>query len=223
MPASSAWRVCGQLVRSHRAVCAMSSPSAPAAALAALTRFSAAYRFALVSAASSRAPAPPSALPTLCPGADGAGRWLRLAGQFACGFTARYPRPLGLPRHPTHGLGHPHVFGHSRSVGSSSSWSCHTGPRLGPLRPLLTARRGMGRRPFRHKARSPRVTAPAFAAQPPHRRRLALITRTAQFMTRSSCSAGPSIWCSFIGSQLRSALPPHTQSPSCSCASLRSL
>jgi hypothetical protein len=27
----------------------------------------------------------------------------------------------------------------------------------------------------------------------------------------------------FIGSQLRSTLPPHTRSPSCSCASLRSL
>ena len=72
-------------------------------------------------------------------------------------------------------------------------------------------------------ARSPRVTTHSFAAQPPDLRRLALITRASRFMARSPCSAAPSIQFLFIGSQLRYTLPPHTRSPSCSCASLRSL
>ena len=79
------------------------------------------------------------------------------------------------------------------------------------------------RRPFSHKARSPQVRTHSFAAQPPDLRHLALITRASRFVARSPCSAAPSIRFLSIGSQLRSTLPPHTRSPSCSCASLRSL
>ena len=91
------------------------------------------------------------------------------------------------------------------------------------LRPLLTSRSALRRRPFSHEARSPRVRTHSFAAQPPDLRRLALITRASRNYARSPCSAAPSIRFLFIGSQLRSTLPPHNQSPSCSCASLRSL
>ena len=38
------------------------------------------------------------------------------------GFTARYARPPGSLRHLTHGLVHPHVFGHSLSFGPSCFW-----------------------------------------------------------------------------------------------------
>ena len=42
------------------------------------------------------------------------------------------------------------------------------------LRPLLTSRSGLHRRPFRHKARSPQVRTQSFTAQPPDLRRLTL-------------------------------------------------
>ena len=45
-------------------------------------------------------------------------------------------------------------------------------PRL--LRPLLTSRSVLQRRPFRHKARSPQVRTHSFAAPPPDLRRLSL-------------------------------------------------
>jgi len=79
------------------------------------------------------------------------------------------------------------------------------------------------RRPFRRKARSPQVRTHSFTAQPPDLRRFALTTRTSRSHARSSCSAAPYIRFLFIASQFRSTLPPHTRSPSCSCASLRSL
>src|SRR5207247_4859211 len=49
------------------------------------------------------------------------------------------------------------------------------------------------RRPFRHKARSPRVRTSAFAARPPDLRRLALVTRASRPYARSPCSAPPRI------------------------------
>ena len=61
------------------------------------------------------------------------------------------------------------------------------------------------------------------ASQPPDLRRFALITRASRIHASSPCSAAPSIRFLSIGSQFRCALPPHTRSPSCSCASLRSL
>ncbi len=35
-----------------------------------------------------------------------------VAGRITPGFTSRYAHPPGLPRHLTHGLGHPRVLGH---------------------------------------------------------------------------------------------------------------
>lgn len=54
-------------------------------------------------------------------------------------------------------------------------------------------------------------------------RRLALITRALRNLARWYCSATLSIRCPFIGSQIHSTLPRHTQAPSCSRALLRSL
>ena len=78
-------------------------------------------------------------------------------------------------------------------------------------------------RPFRHKARAPQVIAHTFIAQPPHLRHLALITRASRLLARSP-SARQRLLCGACSSarDLRSTLPPHTRSPSCSCASLRS-
>lgn len=91
------------------------------------------------------------------------------------------------------------------------------------LRPLLTSRSGLHRRPFRHKARSPQVRSQSFTAQPPDLRCRPLTTRVSRFLARLPWSASPYIRFLFIGSRLRSTLPPHTRSPSCSCASLHSL
>ncbi len=91
------------------------------------------------------------------------------------------------------------------------------------LRPLLTSRSDRRRRPFRHEAKSPQVRTQSFTAQPPDLRRLPLTTRASRFLARSPWLASPCIRFLFIGSRLRSTLPPHTRSPLCSCASLRSL
>ena len=91
------------------------------------------------------------------------------------------------------------------------------------LWPRLTSRSVIPRRPFRHKARSPRVRALTFSARPPDLRSFALITRASRFYARSPCSATPCIRFLFIGSRLRFTLPLHARSPSRSCASLHSL
>ena len=62
-----------------------------------------------------------------------------------------------------------------------------------------------------------------FTAQPPDLRHQALTTTASQSRACSPCLAPPQIRFLFIGSRFRSTLPPHTRSPSCSCASLRSL
>ena len=85
------------------------------------------------------------------------------------------------------------------------------------------SRSGSHRRPFRYEAISPQVRTHSFTAQPPDLRHFALITQASRFLARSPCLATPSIRFLFIGSQFRFTLPPHTRSPSCSCASLRSL
>ena len=82
---------------------------------------------------------------------------------------------------------------------------------------------GTHRRPFRHKARSPQVRTQSFPAQPPDLRCRPLTTRASRFIARSPWSTSPYIRFLFIGSRFRFTLPPHTRSPSCSCASLRSL
>src|SRR5699024_10486123 len=59
------------------------------------------------------------------------------------------------------------------------------------LWPLLTSRSGSLRRPFRRKARSPRIRTRSVTAQPPDLRRLALTTRASRLLARSPCSASP--------------------------------
>lgn len=61
---------------------------------------------------------------------------------------------------------HRHGVKHSFSFGPS--------PGLRLLRPLLTSRSGLRRRPFRRKTRSPQVRTQSFPAQPPDLRRLIL-------------------------------------------------
>lgn len=96
-------------------------------------------------------------------------------------------------------------------------------PRHQLLRPLLTSRSDSHRRPFRHEARSPQVRTHSFTAQPPDLRHFALTTRASRFLARLPCLVAPSIQFLYIGSQFRFTLPSHSQSPFCSCASLRSL
>jgi hypothetical protein len=62
---------------------------------------------------------------------------------------------------------------HSRSALRSSHFS-HPGLGLELLRPLLTSRSGLHRRPFRHNARSPWVRTHSFTAQPPDLRHQSL-------------------------------------------------
>jgi hypothetical protein len=79
------------------------------------------------------------------------------------------------------------------------------------------------RRPFRRKARSPRVRISAFAARPPDLRRLALVTTASRSLARSPCSAPPRIRFLFVGPQLRSPLPSRQPHGPTLCGSLRSL
>ena len=58
------------------------------------------------------------------------------------------------------------------------------------------------RLPFRNKARSPQVRTHTFIAQPPHLRRLALVTRALQSLACSPCLTAPSMRFLFIGSRL---------------------
>jgi len=55
-------------------------------------------------------------------------------------------------------------------------------------------------------------------ADAPDLRHLALTTRASRNVARSPCSAPPSIRFLSIGSQFRSTLPPHAQSPFRSCS-----
>jgi hypothetical protein len=78
---------------------------------------------------------------------------------------------------------------------------CLLGPILPLLRPLLTSRSDLQRRPFSHKARSPRVRTHTFTAQSPHLRHFALVTRALQIGACSPCLAAPSMRFLFIDSR----------------------
>ena len=125
------------------------------------------------------------------------------------GFTVRYAHPPRSPQHLTHGLAALHVLRLSLSFGPSRSPSGLVGLVLPLLRPLLTSRSGTSRRPFRHKTRSPQVRTHTFIAQPPHLRRLTLVTRALWFLAHSPCLAAPSMRFLFIGSRfmLRASFP----------------
>ena len=152
----------------------------------------------------------------LCSLFEGAGVGLhRCLGQTRLHLVLARPlRQCGhLMPFPTHRLHKNHSFSFSPSSTLASKL----------LRLRLTSRSGSHRHPFRHKARSPQVRTHSFTARPPDLRRRPLVTRASRSVARSPWSAPPSIRFLFIGPQLRSTLPPHTRSPSCSCASLRSL
>jgi len=143
---------------------------------------------------------------------------------------------VGLHHCPGQARLHLAPSGPFRQCGHLMPFPTHRPPRITPsrsaLRLLLRASYyGLGwllapaqhRYPFRHKARSPQVRTHSFAARRPDLRHRTLVTRASRPLARSPCSAVPSIRFLFIGPQLRSTLPPHTRSPSCSCASLHSL
>ena len=128
------------------------------------------------------------------------------------GFTALLPGQPRLRGHLTPCLPHRHAVKHSFSFRPSVAQATY----YDFCRPLAPAHH---RRPFRNKARSPQVRTHSFTARPPDLRRFPLVTRASRSVARSPWSAAPSIRRLFIGPQLRSTLPPHTRSPSCSCPS----
>jgi hypothetical protein len=92
------------------------------------------------------------------------------------------------------------------------------------LRHLLTSRSGWNTVALSGVRRDlPRIRTHSFVARPPDLRHRTLVTRASRMFACSPCSAPPSIRFLSIGPQVRSKLPPHTRSPSCNCASLRSL
>ena len=122
-------------------------------------------------------------------------KWLRSCWRSPChmpGFagsgSARLvhslPRPCGL--HPRRLCGELHLREHlrlsyldnPRAIPSTPSvlrfQSQLHQPCLRLLRPLLTSRSSLHRRPFRHEARSPQVRTHSFTAQPPDLRHLSL-------------------------------------------------
>ena len=74
------------------------------------------------------------------------------------------------------------------------------------LRPLLTSRSALQRRPFRREARSPQVRTPAFTAQSPDLRRVPLVARASRSIARSPWFTAPRIRFLFVDSRLRSPL-----------------
>jgi len=124
-----------------------------------------------------------------------------VTGRLTPSFTGLPPCQPGLPRHLTHDFAAFHVFSHSLTFGPSWIPFCLIGPVLPLLRPLLTSRSGLHRRPFSHRARSPRVRTHTFTAQSPHLRHLALVTRALQIGACSPCLAAPSMRFLFIDSR----------------------
>ena len=124
------------------------------------------------------------------------------------GFTPILQREPHLNGHLAHGL--PTVQGRFALL---SVWSFVSPAPAAPdqlLRPLLTPRsveeaskRGLPRRPFKHKARSPRIRTVAFVAQPPDFRRFPLVARAPRSLARSPWSTAPHIRFLFVGSRLR--------------------
>ena len=115
-----------------------------------------------------------STLPTLCPGAQAAGRRLRRWWDHArLHLALRTPARIAPASDAWPLTSALSSVTHSRLVLRLSPSSL-SGPGLQLLRPLLTSRSGLHRRPFRHKARSPQVRTHSFITQPPDLRRLIL-------------------------------------------------
>ena len=147
-----------------------------------------------------------------------------VTGSFWPGFTEPHPRPPGLHRHLTHDLTALHILSHLLSFGPSSFWLCFISRRLGLLRPLLTSRSSFALSPFQAQGEiSPgknallhRTTA-GFTPPDPWSQKLCGFMPARLGRQRLLSGSCPS------AHNLCSTLPSHTRSPSCSCASLRSL
>jgi len=74
------------------------------------------------------------------------------------------------------------------------------------LRPLLTSRSALRRRPFRREARPPQVRVVAFAAPSPDLHRLPLVAGASRSLARSPRKALPDIRFLFVDSRFRSPL-----------------
>ena len=74
------------------------------------------------------------------------------------------------------------------------------------LRPLLTSRSALRRRPFRREARSPQVRPSAFAARPPDLRRTPLVARASRSLARSPWGTSPCIRFLCVSPRFRSPL-----------------
>ena len=79
-------------------------------------------------------------------------------------------------------------------------------PRRALLRPLLTSRSALQRRPFRREARSPQVRAVAFPAPSPDLRRAPLVATASRSFARSPWDVPPLIRFLFVNARLRSPL-----------------
>ena len=117
-----------------------------------------------------------------------------VTGACASGFTA-HDRP------PPRCRGHLTQMLHTSTCRKALLLVWPFAPSRQLLRPRLTSRSVLPRRPFRHEARSPQVRTHSFTAQPPDLRHFALITRASWSFAHSPCSAAPSIRFLSIGSQ----------------------
>jgi len=77
---------------------------------------------------------------------------------------------------------------------------------LALLRPLLTSRSALQRRPFGREARPPQVRAVAFPAPSPDLRRAPLVARASRSLARSPWDVTPPIRFLFVDARLRSPL-----------------
>jgi len=109
------------------------------------------------------------------------------------GFTLRPQRELQLP-----GLLRRCVVETHGPCPLSLVWPFVGASRRGLLRPLLTPRSALRRRPFRRKARSPRVRASTFSARSPDIRPFALTTGASRRIARSPRSGPPRIRFLFV-------------------------
>src|SRR5262249_2743095 len=82
-----------------------------------------------------------------------------------------------------------------------------SGGSVGLVRPLLTARTVLRRRPFRRKARSPQVRSRAVPHTAAGFMRFPLVARASRSKARSPWSATPPIRFLFVGSWFGSPLP----------------
>src|SRR5439155_19240945 len=114
------------------------------------------------------------------------------------GFTPASQRKLQLP-----GLLAPGPFEARGQCALPSVRPFTPSPRRALLRPLLTSRSALRRRPFGRDARPPQVRAMAFAAPSPDLRRLPLVARASRSIVRSPWESPPRVRFLFVDPRLR--------------------